>query len=98
MARTILSFRRLVRVKPAAAVAEGDRDAARELAHVDGVARCDARAADRSPRVEEDWASDDLPYMMNTAAGPLCAMPLTYEWSDRLLLVHHNLSYLTRAC
>ncbi len=39
-----------------------------------------------------DWANDDLPYMMNTAAGPLCAMPLTYEWSDRLLLVHHNLT------
>ena len=28
------------------------------------------------------------------AAGPgsLCAMPLTYEWSDRLLLVQHNLT------
>jgi allantoinase len=39
-----------------------------------------------------DWANDDLPYMMNTAAGELCAMPLTYEWSDRLLLVQHSLT------
>jgi allantoinase len=38
-----------------------------------------------------DWANDDLPYMMNTGSGPLCAMPLTYEWSDRLLLVQHSL-------
>src|SRR5215471_4451595 len=28
-----------------------------------------------------DWANDDLPYMMKTAAGPLCAMPLTHEWT-----------------
>ena len=34
-----------------------------------------------------DWANDDVPYMMKTTAGPLCAMPLTYEWSDRVLLV-----------
>lgn len=33
-----------------------------------------------------DWANDDLPYLMTTPAGRLCAMPLTYEWSDRLLL------------
>jgi peptidoglycan/xylan/chitin deacetylase (PgdA/CDA1 family) len=39
-----------------------------------------------------DWANDDLPYMMKTAAGPLCAMPLTHEWSDRVLLVQHNLT------
>ena len=39
-----------------------------------------------------DWANDDVPYMMKTAAGLLCAMPLTYEWSDRVLLVHHNLT------
>jgi len=39
-----------------------------------------------------DWANDDLPYMLHTAAGPLCAMPLTYEWSDRVLLVQHNLT------
>jgi allantoinase len=39
-----------------------------------------------------DWANDDLPYMMKTGAGSVCAMPLTYEWSDRVLLVHHNLT------
>jgi peptidoglycan/xylan/chitin deacetylase (PgdA/CDA1 family) len=39
-----------------------------------------------------DWANDDMPYGMNTAAGPLVAMPLTYEWSDRVLLVQHNLT------
>jgi allantoinase len=39
-----------------------------------------------------DWANDDLPYLMKTAAGSLCAMPLTYEWSDRVLLVQHNLT------
>ena len=39
-----------------------------------------------------DWANDDLPYMVKTPAGPLCAMPLTHEWSDRLLLVQHNLT------
>jgi allantoinase len=39
-----------------------------------------------------DWANDDLPYMMKTTAGPLCAMPLTHEWSDRVLLVQHNLT------
>jgi len=39
-----------------------------------------------------DWANDDLPYIMKTPAGSLCAMPLTYEWSDRVLLVQHNLT------
>ena len=39
-----------------------------------------------------DWVNDDLPYMMSTPSGQLCAMPLTYEWSDRVLLVHHNLT------
>ncbi len=39
-----------------------------------------------------DWANDDMPYTVTTKAGPLCAMPLTYEWSDRLLLVQHNLT------
>lgn len=38
-----------------------------------------------------DWANDDLPYTVTTTAGQLCAMPLTYELSDRLLLVQHNL-------
>jgi len=39
-----------------------------------------------------DWANDDLPYVVTTAAGSLCALPLTYEWSDRVLLVQHNLT------
>jgi peptidoglycan/xylan/chitin deacetylase (PgdA/CDA1 family) len=39
-----------------------------------------------------DWANDDMPYVMNTGAEPLFAMPLTYEWSDRVLLVQHNLT------
>lgn len=39
-----------------------------------------------------DWANDDMPYEMRTAAGRLVSMPLTYEWSDRLLLVQHNLT------
>jgi hypothetical protein len=39
-----------------------------------------------------DWANDDMPYVMNTGAEPLFAMPLTYEWSDRVLLAQHNLT------
>jgi peptidoglycan/xylan/chitin deacetylase (PgdA/CDA1 family) len=39
-----------------------------------------------------DWANDDMPYLVTTSAGQLCAMPLTYEWSDRHLLVQHNLT------
>jgi peptidoglycan/xylan/chitin deacetylase (PgdA/CDA1 family) len=39
-----------------------------------------------------DWANDDMPYTVTTNEGPLCAMPLTYEWSDRLLLAQHNLT------
>ena len=39
-----------------------------------------------------DWANDDMPYMVTTPSGSLCAMPLTYERSDRHLLVHHNLT------
>lgn len=39
-----------------------------------------------------DWANDDMPYTVRTGGGPLCAMPLTYERADRLLLVHHNLT------
>ena len=39
-----------------------------------------------------DWVNDDLPYMMKTKAGPLCALPLTYELSDRLLLVQYSLT------
>jgi allantoinase len=37
-----------------------------------------------------DWANDDLPYKIRTAAGELWAMPYTYECSDRLLLVQYN--------
>jgi allantoinase len=39
-----------------------------------------------------DWANDDLPYEIKTEAGSLYAMPLTYEWSDRLLLLQYNLT------
>ena len=39
-----------------------------------------------------DWANDDMPYMVRTNGGPLCAMPLTYELSDRVLLVQHSLT------
>ena len=39
-----------------------------------------------------DWANDDMPYLVTTSAGRLVAMPLTYEWSDRHLLVQHNLT------
>jgi peptidoglycan/xylan/chitin deacetylase (PgdA/CDA1 family) len=39
-----------------------------------------------------DWANDDMPYLVTTSAGQLCSMPLTYEWSDRHLLVQHNLT------
>jgi peptidoglycan/xylan/chitin deacetylase (PgdA/CDA1 family) len=37
-----------------------------------------------------DWANDDLPYMMKADASTICAMPLTHEGADRILLVHHN--------
>ena len=39
-----------------------------------------------------DWANDDMPYMGRLDRGESCAMPLTYEWSDRHLLVQHNLT------
>jgi peptidoglycan/xylan/chitin deacetylase (PgdA/CDA1 family) len=39
-----------------------------------------------------DWANDDMPYVMKTECGQLYAMPLTYEWSDRVLLVQNNLT------
>jgi peptidoglycan/xylan/chitin deacetylase (PgdA/CDA1 family) len=39
-----------------------------------------------------DWANDDLPYMMKAGEGLICAMPMTYEWADRFLLAHHNLT------
>lgn len=48
--------------------------------------------AERGFEYVADWANDDLPYKMTTPSGHLCAMPLTYEWSDRVLLVHNNLT------
>jgi Polysaccharide deacetylase len=39
-----------------------------------------------------DWINDDLPYLMRTPAGPLYSLPLTHEWSDRSLLLQHELS------
>ena len=39
-----------------------------------------------------DWVNDETPYWVTTPAGRLVAMPLTYELSDRLLLVQHNLT------
>ena len=33
-----------------------------------------------------------MPYTVTTKGGSLCALPLTYEWSDRLLLVQHSLT------
>jgi allantoinase len=38
-----------------------------------------------------DWINDDLPYAVNTKAGPLHALPLTHEWSDRNILLQHEL-------
>jgi peptidoglycan/xylan/chitin deacetylase (PgdA/CDA1 family) len=37
-----------------------------------------------------DWANDDLPYIMRAGANTICAMPLSHELADRVLLVHHN--------
>jgi allantoinase len=37
-----------------------------------------------------DWVNDDLPYAVRTAAGALHALPLTYELSDRKILVQHD--------
>lgn len=48
--------------------------------------------AERGFQYVTDWANDDMPYPVKTTAGSLYAMPLTYEWSDRLLLAQHNLT------
>ncbi len=37
-----------------------------------------------------DWVNDDLPYEVCTANGSLVAMPLTYELSDRKVMVEHD--------
>jgi peptidoglycan/xylan/chitin deacetylase (PgdA/CDA1 family) len=42
-------------------------------------------------RYVTDWANDDMPYMVATKAGQLCALPLSHELSDRLLLVQNNM-------
>jgi peptidoglycan/xylan/chitin deacetylase (PgdA/CDA1 family) len=51
-----------------------------------------ALLAESGFRYVTDWANDDLPYAVRTASGALVAMPLTHEWADRVLLVHHNLT------
>jgi allantoinase len=48
--------------------------------------------AEQSFTYVTDWANDDMPYRLATPSGHLCAMPLTYEWSDRHLLIQHNLT------
>ncbi|WP_414463726.1 hypothetical protein [Hyphomicrobium sp. DY-1] len=37
-----------------------------------------------------DWVNDDVPYEVRTANGSLVAMPLTYELSDRKVMVEHD--------
>lgn len=37
-----------------------------------------------------DWANDDLPYAMETASGPIHAMPLGYEMSDLQLFLNYK--------
>jgi len=47
-----------------------------------------------------DWINDDMPYPMRTAHGPLHAMPLTHELSDRFILwqMHQsNADYVDQA-
>ena len=38
-----------------------------------------------------DWINDDLPYAVRTKEGPLHALPLTHEWSDRTILLQHEM-------
>lgn len=33
-----------------------------------------------------DWVNDDLPYVMNTAAGPIVNVPINHELSDRQII------------
>jgi allantoinase len=37
-----------------------------------------------------DWINDDLPYEMQTPAGPIHSLPLTQEWCDRNILLQHE--------
>jgi allantoinase len=41
-------------------------------------------------RYVADWINDDMPFPMRTPAGPLHAMPLTYECADTTLLVQRE--------
>jgi hypothetical protein len=37
-----------------------------------------------------DWINDDLPYAMQTPAGPIHSLPLTHELADRNILLQHE--------
>jgi allantoinase len=37
-----------------------------------------------------DWVNDDLPYDVHTKSGTLVAMPVSYELSDRKIMVEHD--------
>jgi peptidoglycan/xylan/chitin deacetylase (PgdA/CDA1 family) len=37
-----------------------------------------------------DWVNDDLPYGVQTSAGALHALPLSFDLSDRKILVQHD--------
>ncbi|MEM6834909.1 MAG: polysaccharide deacetylase family protein [Sphingomonadales bacterium] len=43
--------------------------------------------AEHGVRYTCDWVNDDLPYAMNTKSGPLAALPVNHELSDRQILV-----------
>jgi peptidoglycan/xylan/chitin deacetylase (PgdA/CDA1 family) len=48
--------------------------------------------AEAGIRYVGDWINDDLPYEVSTPKGSLCSLPLTHEWSDRNILVQHDLT------
>ncbi len=39
-----------------------------------------------------DWANDEMPYAMTTAAGPLTAMPLAWDLSDQRMLFQQHMA------
>lgn len=39
-----------------------------------------------------DWVNDDMPYPVNTSAGPLTAMPLAWDMSDQRLLFQQHMA------
>lgn len=48
-----------------------------------------------------DWANDDLPYRLHTQNGPLWAMPVSQEISDRRILIEYHQtedSFVTQVC